>query len=102
MRLLMKLLLPATLLCLSATAAAADRFPGNAADRYTVQGRLLLVQGDGLSLNEAIEQVRRQYDGRIVSAETRVSGDREVHHIKVLTSDGKLKTVRIPGRTRRS
>jgi len=53
-------------------------------------------------LNEAVEQVRRQYNGRIVSAETRISGNREVHYIKVLTEDGKVKTVRIPGRTRRS
>lgn len=102
MRLLMKLLLPAILLCVSATAAAADRFAGNAAGRYTVQGRLLLAQGNCVSLNEAIERVRRQYDGRIVSAETRVSGDRAVHHIKVLTSDGKVKTFRIPGCIRRS
>ncbi len=56
------------------------------------------LQSDGLTLNEAVERVRKQYNGRIVSAETRVSGGREVHVIKVLTDDGKLKTVRVPGR----
>lgn len=66
------------------------------------QVTLRLAQYDGLSLGEAVEQVRRQYNGRIVSAETRVSGNREVHYIKILTSDGKVKTVRIPGRNRRS
>jgi uncharacterized membrane protein YkoI len=55
-------------------------------------------QGGGLTLDQAVEQVRRQYNGRIVSAETRVSGGRETHIIKVLTSDGKVKTVRVPGR----
>ena len=55
-------------------------------------------QDKGMTLSEAVEQVRRQYDGRIVSAETIVSGGRETHVIKVLTDDGKVKTVRIPGR----
>jgi hypothetical protein len=55
-------------------------------------------QGSGMTLEEAVAQVRRQYDGRIVSAETQVSAGQEMHIIKVLTSDGKVKTVRIPGR----
>lgn len=55
-------------------------------------------QGGGKSLSEAVEQVRRQYGGRIISAETQVSGRREVHVIKVLTDDGKVKTVRVQGR----
>jgi hypothetical protein len=29
-----------------------------------------------------------------------MNGDREVHVIKVLTEDGKVKTVRVPGRRR--
>jgi len=55
-------------------------------------------QGSGLTLEQAVAQVRREYNGRIVSAETRVSDGKETHIIKVLTSDGKVKTVRIPGR----
>ncbi len=61
---------------------------------------IVVAQQNGPSLSEAVEQVRRQYRGRIVSAETRVRGNREVHIIKVLTEDGKVKTVRISGRTR--
>ncbi len=61
---------------------------------------LTIAQSNGPTLSEAIEMVKRQYKGRIVSAKTRNSGDREVHHIKVLTEDGKVKTVRIPGRSR--
>ena len=56
-----------------------------------------VMQSNGLTLSQAIEQVRRQYNGRIVGAETRVSGGRETHIIKVLTNDGTVKTVRIPG-----
>ncbi len=55
-------------------------------------------QRGGMTLSQAVEQVRRQYGGQIVSAETRVSGNRETHIIKVLTQDGKVKTVRVPGR----
>ena len=58
-------------------------------------------KGDGMSLSEAIESVRRQTGGRIVSATTKVSGNREVHHIKVLMKDGKVKTVKVSGRDRR-
>lgn len=54
----------------------------------------------GKSLSEAVDQVRRQTNGRILSAETRVSGNREVHHIKVLTKDGKVKTHTVQGRKR--
>ena len=62
---------------------------------------LVATQGNGgKSLSEAINQVRRQTGGQILSAETRVSGNREVHHIKVLTKDGKVKTVKVQGRRR--
>jgi hypothetical protein len=60
----------------------------------------MLADGGGKTLNQAVEQVRRQYkDGRIISAETKVSGGREVHHIRVMV-DGKVKTVKVNGRKR--
>ncbi len=63
--------------------------------------RLEAMQGDGMSLSEAIDSVRRGGNVKqIISAETKVSGGREVHHIKVLTKDGKVKTHTRPGRTR--
>ena len=61
---------------------------------------ILLADSGCKSLNEAVEQVRRQYkNGRIISAETKVSGGREVHHIRVMV-DGKVKTVKVNGRKR--
>ena len=57
-------------------------------------------QASGMTLEQAVAQVRRQYNGQIVSAETRVRGGKEVHVIRVLTSDGTVKTVEIPGRQR--
>jgi len=58
------------------------------------------MQGGGVTLDQAVDQVRRQYKGRIVSAVTEINGNREVHVIKVLTDDGKVKTVRIQGKQR--
>jgi len=56
---------------------------------------LVIEQGSGMTLDQAVEQVRRQYPGgKIVSAETR--GGK--HIIKVLTADGTVRTVRIPAR----
>ena len=73
-----------------------DQYQEGSRPDYRVAQR----SGGGKSLSEAVEQVRRQTDGRILSAETRVKGNREVHYIKVLTKDGKVKTHRIQGRKR--
>ena len=67
----------------------------------TSPAQLAATKDDGKTLAEAIEQVRRQTGGRIVSAETRVRGGREVHYIKVLTKDGKVKTRTVNGKSRR-
>ncbi len=56
---------------------------------------------DGMTLDQAIESVRRRGDvDRILSAETRRSGGRETHHIRYLTKDGKVRTAKIRGRSR--
>lgn len=59
-----------------------------------------VTQSNCMSLSQAIESVRRRTGGRVVSAETKVSGGREVHHIKVLTDDGKVKTHKVNGCSR--
>lgn len=61
---------------------------------------LATTQSGGPTLSEAVEQVRRQYKGQIVSAKTRMKGNQEVHVIRVLTDDGKVRTVEINGRRR--
>ena len=68
--------------------------------QYGGEPLIRTAQNDGMSLSEAIESVRRRTGGRIVSAETRVQNGREVHHIKVLTKDGKVKTHKVNGRRR--
>ena len=60
----------------------------------------LRVAKDGMTLDQAIESVRRRGDvDRILSAQTRREGNRETHHIRYLTKDGKVKTAKIRGRS---
>ena len=60
---------------------------------------LAAAQGNGMTLSQAVDSVRRRGNvERIVSAETRVEGDREVHHIRYMTKDGKVRTTKVRGR----
>ena len=69
--------------------------------RMDETGDIEIAQGGGMTLNQAIESVRRRGDvERIVSAETKVEGKREVHYIRYMTKDGKVKTARVNGRSR--
>jgi hypothetical protein len=95
MRSLLITLLIAMLLLAGGTAGAVQ--VKGAAERADVPS-LQTMQSDGVSLSQAVEQVRRQYNGRIVSAETIVNGNGETHVIKVLMQDGKVITVRVPGK----
>jgi hypothetical protein len=72
------------------------------AQHQPAQKQDLRVANDGMTLDQAIESVRRRGDvDRILSAETRRDGDRETHYIRYLTKDGKVKTAKIRGRSRR-
>ena len=55
----------------------------------------------GMSLNEAIESVRRRANvQRVLSAETKTRNGQEMHHVKYMTKDGTVRTDVIPGRRR--
>jgi len=78
---------------------AGDGVSASANDFGTNLPELRTTQGGGMSLSDAIESVRRRGNvEQIISAETRISGGRETHHIKVLTKDGKVKTYTVQGR----
>jgi uncharacterized membrane protein YkoI len=68
--------------------------------QYQGEPLLHVAQSNCMSLSEAIESVRSRTGGRVVSAETKVSNGREVHYIKVLTEDGKVKTHKVNGCSR--
>lgn len=93
----LKTLLLITIVLTAGGPAVATQIERNVAPEATPPS-LSAMQGGGLTLSEAVERVRRQYNGRIVSAETKCNGNRETHVIKVLTQDGKVKTVRVPGK----
>lgn len=47
------------------------------------------------SLDEAARQAARQYNAKVLSAHTEQQGNKKVHVIKLLTTDGVVKTVRV-------
>jgi uncharacterized membrane protein YkoI len=102
MRLTLTLLLFSTLVLLAPRADAFDLEEAlkEMHPQYAGAPAFSVTQQDGMTLSQATESVRRRTNGRIVSAQTRVQGGREVHYIKVLTKDGKVKTHRVNGRRR--
>ena len=62
------------------------------------QEPIVVAQARGLTLEQAVQQVLRQYGGRIVSAHTEVRNGREVHVVRVLTDKGKVREQRVQGR----
>jgi len=58
------------------------------------------VSSEGISLDDAIRRVKEAYgDVTILKAETRRSGERRIHRIKILTASGRVKTVNVDART---
>ncbi len=57
---------------------------------------ILLARASGMSLDQAVSQVRRETGGRILSAKTVSENGRRVHRIKVLMPSGSVKIVRKP------
>lgn len=49
------------------------------------------------TLSQAIDKARRDTGGKVLSAHTEVQGDREIHVVKVLTPDGRVKVIRVEG-----
>jgi len=61
----------------------------------------MVAAQDGMSLSQAVASIRRRGDvERVVSAKTENKNGREVHVIRYMTKDGKVKTARIQGRRR--
>jgi hypothetical protein len=52
------------------------------------------------TLDEAARQAARQHDAKVLSARTVEEGSKRVHVIKLLTSKGVVKTVRVTVRER--
>jgi uncharacterized membrane protein YkoI len=74
-----------------AGAAHGHGFPAYAAQRGP--------SSSGISLDEAVARVRRQTQGKILSAETASENGKKVYRIKVLTPDGRVKRLQIDAGT---
>lgn len=55
------------------------------------------IPARGQSLDESVRRVERETGGRILAAETLRAGDREIHRIKVLTPDGRVRIIQQEG-----
>ena len=53
------------------------------------------------TLDDAVSRARRRTGGRVLSAETRKQQGRDVHVIRVITDDGKVRRIREDARTGR-
>jgi len=49
------------------------------------------------NLDYAVSKVRRQYKGKVIGARTSWRGDEPVHKVKILTEDGRVRTVYVSG-----
>ena len=47
------------------------------------------------SLDQAVNMVRREYGGKVIRAESRDSGGRRLHYVKVHTDDGRVRTFKV-------
>jgi uncharacterized membrane protein YkoI len=101
MRLIPTLLVIAAAACLPLQAKAYDLEQALREQhvQYQEEAGHRVTQSDGMTLAQATESIRQRTGGQVLSAETRVQGGREVHHIKVL-KDGKVKTYKVNGRQR--
>ena len=90
-------LLSILVILLSPIVTASSPLPAERAPA-TVYG---VTQDDGISLNEAIERVRRLPDfRRLLSASTEARGNREVHFVKYMAQDGTVRKQSFTGRRR--
>ena len=56
-------------------------------------------QGHRVPLDSAVSQIRDQQKGRVLSAETLRQNGREVHRIRVLTPEGRVRELHVDPRT---
>ena len=61
-----------------------------------VASAVLVVSAWALTLQEAADRVARQYNAKVVSAQTVERDGRRIHVIRILTEDGVVRTVRVP------
>ena len=64
----------------------------NPQSRSSLPSPFLLAQSNNQSLDSAVQSIKQQTGGRILSAKTVVKNGQRVHKIKVLLPSGKIQT----------
>ncbi len=52
---------------------------------------------NAMTLSQAVNKVRRDTGGKVLSARTEIRNNRQIHVVKVLTKDGKVRYVQVAG-----
>jgi len=80
-------ILPALFFILFALFASATQ-----AESFNLYPKILLAQNNNQSLDQAVNSIKQQTGGRILSAKTTHKNGRRVYKIKVLLPSGKVQT----------
>lgn len=62
----------------------------------TAMAIAMAVSAWAITLEEAAEQVAREYNAKVISARTIERDGRRIHVIRILTEDDVVRTVRVP------
>jgi len=60
--------------------------------------RIILAEVDTISLDQAVNRIKKNSKGKVLGAKTVMIDGRPIHVIKVLTKSGRVKRVRVPTR----
>lgn len=86
-------LLPILLVALAAGQAVAEP--------HRPHERITQAEGQAMSLDAAVAMVRARFGGKIIGASTTHQRGRTVHVIKLLSDEGRVRTVRVDAQTGR-
>lgn len=89
------MLLALLILSVAGTVAAA-RLPVERMPEFRIESMVLAA--NKVSLQQAATRVKQSHGGKVVKAETRNRGGRQIHHIRLI-NNGRVKTVLIDATT---
>jgi len=90
--------LPGILLIMALHPALADTPRWSQGLRHPDMSESRGISTGGVSLEQAVKRVRRDSGGRILSAQTVREEGRQVHRIKVLTREGRVRVYTVDAR----
>ena len=71
--------------------------PLRASIALALLGALSVAHAREITAQEAVAQVQRETNGKVLAVQTLNMGKRRVYRIKVLTRDGQVRVIQVPG-----